>query len=91
MDNSTGADLFEFLNNARDGGFVFRHLETLEKVKKFLTESSIWGNLAQIFHCLALVAQSEEHLHGKEGVIGSSPIEGWDRMPIDNPTLIWVL
>ena len=24
----------------------------------------------------ALVAQSVEHLHGKEGVIGSSPIEG---------------
>ena len=25
---------------------------------------------------VALVAQSAEHLHGKEGVIGSSPIEG---------------
>ena len=25
----------------------------------------------------ALVAQSVEHLHGKEGVIGSNPIEGW--------------
>ena len=28
------------------------------------------------FKFLALVAQSAEHLHGKEGVIGSSPIEG---------------
>ncbi len=26
---------------------------------------------------LALVAQSAEHLHGKEGVIGSNPIEGY--------------
>ena len=25
----------------------------------------------------ALVAQSAEHLHGKEGVIGSNPIEGF--------------
>ncbi len=25
----------------------------------------------------ALVAQSAEHIHGKDGVIGSNPIEGW--------------
>ena len=39
-----------------------------------LTKMAIFGTLADTN--VALVAQSVEHLHGKEGVIGSSPIEG---------------
>ncbi len=30
-----------------------------------------------VFMTTALVAQSVEHIHGKDGVIGSSPIEGF--------------
>ena len=31
--------------------------------------------------CTALLAQLVEHFHGKEGVIGSSPIEGFSENP----------
>jgi hypothetical protein len=40
---------------------------------------------------LALLAQSVEHLHGKEGVDGSSPSEGFRFLPAQPPFLLPVL
>ena len=41
-----------------------------------MTKTASFVSLAPL-KTFALVAQSAEHLHGKEGVIGSSPIEGF--------------
>src|SRR5215211_5647615 len=39
----------------------------------------------------ALLAQQVEHLHGKEGVDGSSPSEGLHRSPANGPILLSAL
>ena len=47
-------------------------------------ERKAWPTPARI-GALALLAQLVEHLHGKEGVDGSSPSEGFDEIPADRP------
>jgi hypothetical protein len=39
----------------------------------------------------ALLAQSVEHLHGKEGVDGSSPSEGFNKSPANGPIVLPVM
>jgi hypothetical protein len=43
--------------------------------------AGIWADDISLIWRLALLAQLVEHLHGKEGVNGSSPSEGFANLP----------
>ena len=59
----------------------FRSRDDPEGTRSAVAAAASGPPAAQYTGRYALLAQSVEHLHGKEGVDGSSPSEGFDKMP----------
>jgi hypothetical protein len=54
------------------------------------TQPEIWAGSRKVrgIPATALLAQLVEHFHGKEGVVGSSPTEGLQKMPANGQFLV---